>query len=110
MTETIRANIDHIDGYFIVYEDDRTTTVFHPLQFHFHAPSEHTFDGKHYDLELHIYHIDITKKHKSVLAVYFDVEMGGDKVNPFITSVFETSDNKTANNQINWNPPSVSIE
>ncbi len=23
---------------------------------HFHAPSEHTFNGKHYDLELHLVH------------------------------------------------------
>ena len=25
-------------------------------QFHFHAPSEHTIDGKHYDVEMHIVH------------------------------------------------------
>jgi carbonic anhydrase len=26
------------------------------VQFHFHSPSEHTIDGKEYDLELHIVH------------------------------------------------------
>jgi carbonic anhydrase len=81
LTETLRADIDHIDGYFVVYEDDRTTEVFKPLQFHFHSRSEYTFDGKHYNLELHIYHISIDKKHKSVLAVYFDVAMGGNQQN-----------------------------
>ena len=81
-------NINHIDGYFIVYEDDRTTEVFKPLQFHFHSPSEHTFDGKHYDLELHIYHITIDKMHKSVLAVYFDMKSGGTTDNPFIDDLF----------------------
>ena len=30
--------------------------AFTPLQFHFHAPSEHTVDGKHHDLEVHFVH------------------------------------------------------
>ena len=29
---------------------------FESLQFHFHAPSEHTVDGVQYDLEMHIVH------------------------------------------------------
>jgi carbonic anhydrase len=77
ITNTIKCDIMHIEGYFVVYEDDRHTEVFKPLQFHFHAPSEHTFDGKSYDLELHIYHISIDRAHKSVLAVYFDTKVGG---------------------------------
>lgn len=110
LTETIRADIDHIEGYFVVYEDDRTTEVYKPLQFHFHSPSEHTFDGKHYDLELHIYHISIDKKHKSVLAIYFDIELGGDSENPFINSVFQNSVNKTVGNPNNWIPDQVSLQ
>ena len=31
-------------------------TRFEALQFHFHSPSEHTIDGKHTDLEIHIVH------------------------------------------------------
>lgn len=63
ITQTIKVDIDHLDGYFVVYEDERRTEAYKPLQFHFHAPSEHTFDSKHYDLELHIYHHSIDKKH-----------------------------------------------
>ena len=29
---------------------------FYPIQLHFHAPSEHTVNGMHYDLEVHIVH------------------------------------------------------
>lgn len=31
---------------------------FMPLQFHFHSPSEHTIDGKHWPLELHMVNLD----------------------------------------------------
>ena len=33
------------------------------LQFHYHTPSEHTLNGFHYDLELHIVHGNQTKKY-----------------------------------------------
>ena len=56
------------------------------LQFHFHAPSEHTIDEELRDLELHIVHIkndgNLTKL--SVLAIFFDVEKGGGETNDFI--------------------------
>lgn len=42
-------------------EDKDTTKEFIPLQLHFHAPSEHTFNGKHYDLELHIVNANADK-------------------------------------------------
>lgn len=32
-------------------------TVFHGAQFHFHAGSEHTIDGKRHDLEMHTVHL-----------------------------------------------------
>lgn len=28
------------------------------LQFHFHTPSEHTVNGKHFDMEMHMVHKD----------------------------------------------------
>ena len=36
---------------------DGAKTSFSPLQFHFHAPSEHSVDGKLYDAEMHIVHV-----------------------------------------------------
>ena len=35
---------------------DGSKSYFQPLQFHFHAPSEHAVEGKLYDLEVHFVH------------------------------------------------------
>jgi carbonic anhydrase len=44
----------------VTYEEGSTLTVggieYDLLQFHFHAPSEHTIDGRHYPMELHLVH------------------------------------------------------
>jgi carbonic anhydrase len=39
-------------------------------QFHFHAPSEHTIEGKHAELELHFVHAD-GEGHLAVIAILF---------------------------------------
>lgn len=53
------------------------------VQFHFHSPSEHTIDGKEFELELHIVHkLMYTQKDEQdlfdkwrycVTAVFFDI-------------------------------------
>ena len=58
-----------------------------PLQLHFHAPSEHTFNGKHFDLELHIVNANTDKSQLSVIGILFDVENGGNQSNWFIEQV-----------------------
>jgi len=44
----------------VEYDEGSTITVegkaYNLLQFHFHAPSEHTIDGEYYDMELHLVH------------------------------------------------------
>ena len=61
---------------------------------HFHSPSEHTVDGKHYDLELHF---GFTREDCFTypqgadcafggLTVFFDREAGGNTPNDFINS------------------------
>lgn len=55
---------------------------FEAIQFHFHAPAEHTINGKHYDLELHIVHQMTpesaknakTKRNLAVVAVFFELD------------------------------------
>lgn len=56
------------------------------LQYHMHAPSEHTVDGELYDLEFHFVHNDSAGV-LSVLGVFFDQEKGGTDENPFIKSL-----------------------
>jgi carbonic anhydrase len=54
---------------------------------HFHSPSEHTFDGKYYDMEMHIVHQDYNSDKLAVIAVFFDMEKGGNQSSPFIDSL-----------------------
>ena len=45
--------------------------VYSLLQFHFHAPSEHTIDGDHSDMEMHLVHqADVQR----ILAAFEDTE------------------------------------
>ena len=74
-------------------EDADKTKEFAPLQLHFHAPSEHTFNGKHYDLELHIVNANTDKSQLSVIGILFDVEDGGNSTNWFIDQVLQNGTN-----------------
>jgi carbonic anhydrase len=38
-------------------------------QFHFHAPSEHTVDGRHYPLEIHLVHVDEANRPAVVVGI-----------------------------------------
>lgn len=52
---TIITNLlQTVGSYLKLTDESNKIKEFVPLQLHFHAPSEHTFNGKHYDLELHI--------------------------------------------------------
>lgn len=43
-------------GSFLVIDNGSLAERFEVVQFHFHAPSEHTVNGKQFDMELHIVH------------------------------------------------------
>ncbi len=49
--------VGYKDGSLAFWDEEGELGLYNILQFHVHAPSEHTFDGEHYDLELHIVHI-----------------------------------------------------
>jgi len=66
-------------------EDEESN--WNPLQFHFHAPSEHTIMGKHMDLEMHIVHLTAAAELGAVLGIMFDVEEGGNGENTFLASM-----------------------
>lgn len=44
--------------------------VYQLLQFHFHTPSEHTHNGIHYPMELHLVHQNLSNRALAVVAVW----------------------------------------
>lgn len=57
---------------------------FKNVNVHVHAPSEHTWNGKHYDLEAHFVHTYMDGSLGAVIGVFFDREEGGTEENWFI--------------------------
>ena len=57
-----------------------------PSNIHFHSPSEHTLNGKQYDVEMHIVHVNkATRQLGTVIAILFDKVKGGS--NPFLETL-----------------------
>lgn len=71
------------NGFEKTFENGNTSE-FVAAQFHFHAPSEHTVNGKHMDLEMHIVHTYEDGSLGGVIGVFFDREEGGDGKSLFI--------------------------
>ena len=46
--------------------------LFYLLQFHFHGKSEHTVDGKRYDMVAHMVHQNPKTKQLAVVAIFFE--------------------------------------
>lgn len=101
--DTIITNLLQTAGSYLKLRDEEVdkTKDFIPLQLHFHAPSEHTFNGKHYDLELHIVNANTDKTQLSVLGILFDVEDGGNTPNWFIEQVLQNATNLISPSKIN---------
>lgn len=59
--------------------------MFNAVQFHVHAPSEHTVNGYNYDLELHVVHsYSDGQSGNAVIGIFFDREKGGRGQNSFL--------------------------
>lgn len=69
----INTFVNKVGTFLNLIDESLTTKKYTPLQMHFHAPSEHTFNGKHYDLELHIVHANEDISALSVIGIVFDV-------------------------------------
>ena len=84
----------------ITFADD-STSYFTPLQFHFHSPSEHSVEGKLYDLEVHFVHTKEASNSGAgeipgaVIAVFFDTLVDDGTNNDFLDSFFTSVDTRT---------------
>lgn len=81
-------------GQTVLYYDKESTIVFDGdlyllEQFHFHAPSEHTVDHKHYPMELHLVHHNA--RHEAAVVAIF-MEEG--KHNPFFETFLDHAPSK----------------
>lgn len=70
---------------------DGSKSLFKLAQFHVHAPSEHSVDGKLFDLEIHFVHTyaDDPTHLGAVIGVFFDMEEGGEYDNPFLHEMLD---------------------
>jgi carbonic anhydrase len=85
------------DGEFHLSFADGTKSIFKVLQFHFHAPSEHSVNGELYDLEVHFVHLYAdTNGLGGVIGVFFD-RTAGNYDNDFLTKFWEEGDNVDVN-------------
>ena len=72
-----------------------------PLQLHFHAPSEHTIDGKNMDLELHIVHQFSDGSLGAVIGIFFDRYAGGNYHNKLIDALeFDNATDEEGGNPV----------
>ncbi|WVZ92543.1 hypothetical protein U9M48_038594 [Paspalum notatum var. saurae] len=70
-------------------------TAYRLTQVHWHSPTEHTVDGRRYDLELHLVHESAEKKN-AVIAILYEIGGGHDallhQLEPFIRRVANQRD------------------
>jgi carbonic anhydrase len=59
-----------------LYVGSQPTDVYQLVQFHFHAPSEHTINGVRYDAELHLVHTNVIGE-TAVIAVLLSSSAAG---------------------------------
>ncbi|RLN78336.1 hypothetical protein BBJ28_00000510 [Nothophytophthora sp. Chile5] len=72
-------------------------------QFHLHAPSEHTLNGKALDGEVHFVHSNTDGSALLVVGLFLQVTNGG-KTDPWMVSVLDGMDNVSATK---WEPMSL---
>ena len=83
-THTLEMGLD--SGLFDINFPDGSATQFTALQFHAHAPSEHTVDGEFHDLEIHFVHLHPDGDRFAVIGVFFSVNET-DEANDFIAQL-----------------------
>jgi len=79
--------VDFQDGSLVVWDNLGESKAYRLIQYHIHAPSEHTIDGKNYDVEIHMVHRSYSDNTLASVGVFFDSTAGGSDPNPFISAL-----------------------
>jgi len=111
VSENFEENgVKQVDGLGDVDEEDENAVApvltltdgsgaqytFNPVQFHFHAPSEHSVDGQLHDAEVHFVHTQTDSGALfAVIGMIFSQSVGGTEDNEFLTSLFNAIDTRT---------------
>ena len=89
-----KINVNENGGSLYLRNGEGQTGEFQPLQFHFHAPSEHTVEGYYYPAEVHFVHLGCRDGNQgnqcgevAVLGIFFET-MNPYEDNPFLEQVF----------------------
>ena len=86
-----------VEGEFILNLHDGRMQKFKPIEFNLHSPSEHSVNGEHFDLEVHILHYYKGTRNQlgAMIGIFFDVKKAAsqDKDNAFIQSILDSVDN-----------------
>lgn len=82
------------EGEYILNLPNGKLQHFKPMQIDLHAPSEHTIEGRQYDLEMQIvHHYKGTDSHLgAIISIFFDTIKGVNDNNSFLESVFNLLD------------------
>lgn len=84
--DTTTYRVASTNGTISFKDPWNTTWQFTLSNFTVHAPSEHTFNGAHYDLEMQFYHKD-SSSNTAALAIFFDRSAGGNSKNSLIDNL-----------------------
>jgi carbonic anhydrase len=79
---SLRVDVDSKGQDFVTWKDKE----YHLLQFHLHAPSEHTINGKHFPLEIHFVH---TGADGNLFVIGVFVKKG--KANPSLQTLIDNA-------------------
>ena len=89
--ELVVENTGHVIEVPIPHDNGNTlkigSSMYRLEQYHFHAPSEHTLDGRHYDLEVHLVHENAAGE-LAVVGVFMNV---GDHPNKLVDYVLHNA-------------------
>lgn len=88
---TVQANFtapgEEPRSYIEVIDGEGQTQRYDLAQFHYHAPSEHTVDGKPFAAELHLVHQNAAKENKVVIGILLEEGAENPAYQPFLANL-----------------------